>query len=199
MKQLFLDNSISLITKYNKDLSDIDIEKILYGLEGIYLTVFKLLAVFVLAILFGIIKEVLLLLMAYNILRFFAFGFHAESSNDCLLLSICLFIVLPLIVFKQLISISFSPVICLLCLVGFWFFAPSDTVKRPLINPRKRLIRKIASTFLVFIYTLICVFSNNEMLINALFLAVVIEFFMINPITYKLYKQPYDNYKTYCQ
>ena len=197
MKQLFLNNSISLISKYNKELSEMDIEKILYGLEGLYLTFFKLIAIMVLAMLFGIVREVVALLLAYNILRFFAFGFHAESSNDCLILSICLFIVLPLGVFKQIVSVSFAPIACAFCLVGYWFFAPSDTVKRPLINPKKRLIRKVTSTLLVFIYMLICIFSDSEMLIKVVFLAVIIEFFMINPITYKLYNQPYSNYKTY--
>jgi len=197
MKQAFLDNSISLITKHNKSVSLDDIEKIRYGLEGVYLTIFKLAIIFIMAIIFGIIKEVLLLLLAYNILRFFAFGFHANSSNECLALSIGMFLVLPLGVFTNLILLDFAPLICFVCLIGFLFFSPSDTVKRPLPNKKKRIIRKTISSFLVFIYALICAFSNNTLLINLLVLAVIIEFVMINPITYKVYGQPYNNYKTY--
>jgi len=197
MKQAFLDNSVSLIEKYNKSFSKEELEKIKYGLEGIYLSVVKLTIIFILAIMFGIIAEVLLLLLTYNILRFFAFGFHANTSNECLSLSICMFLLLPLGVFTNVISLEFAPMICLLCLGGFLLFAPSDTVKRPLKNKRKRFIRKVISCTLVLIYTLICIFSNNPLIIQIVSLAVIVEFFMINPITYKIYNQSYSNYKNY--
>ena len=49
MKNLFLNNSISFLKKYN-DYSEEEIEKLMYGLEGLYLTITKL------VIIYGFIK-----------------------------------------------------------------------------------------------------------------------------------------------
>ena len=42
MKEKFLNDSINLITRYNNTYTEDDIDKIKYGLEGLYLTVTKL-------------------------------------------------------------------------------------------------------------------------------------------------------------
>ena len=75
MKEKFIDNCIKLITKY-KHYSKKDIMKIRYGLEGIYLTIYKMIILIVLALLLGIIKEFLLVIIFFNILRFTVFGFN---------------------------------------------------------------------------------------------------------------------------
>ena len=196
MKEAFLNRSMSLITSYNDSYSEEEKEKMRYGLEGFYLTIFKTIIIFAIAILFGMFTELLLLMILYNFLRFFAFGFHANSSNACLAFSMMLFLVFPLAVFKNYISLQFSPIICLFCLVAFMLFAPSDTIKRPLTNKRKRSIRKCVSSVIAFIYTLICIVSDNTLLVNCLTLSIVSEMVMINPITYKIFGQPYNNYKT---
>ena len=38
MKKLIINKCMELVTTYNKDLSQRDIDKIRYGLEGLYLT-----------------------------------------------------------------------------------------------------------------------------------------------------------------
>lgn len=42
MKKLIINKCMELVTTYNKDLSQRDIDKIKYGLEGLYLTITKL-------------------------------------------------------------------------------------------------------------------------------------------------------------
>ena len=94
MKSAFLNSSIKFIKNYN-DFSEKDIEKLRYGLEGIYLTVQKLIVIIILSLILGIFKEVLITLILFNIIRFTGFGFHAEKSIQCLFISLFQFVILP--------------------------------------------------------------------------------------------------------
>ena len=88
MKELFLKNSVTFITKYNPNYTSSDIEKIKYGLEGIYLTITKLIIILVLSIFLNITKEIIFVLLFLNIIRYPAFGVHADKSSTCLITSI---------------------------------------------------------------------------------------------------------------
>lgn len=197
MKQSFLENSIKLITTYNTSYSDDDIEKLKYGLEGLYLTITKTVILIIIAIILGILKETIILLVLFNIIRYPAFGFHADNSTTCLLFSSALFIGLPFLILNINITFPIKLIICILCFVSFLLFAPADTPKRPLTNERKRHIRKIFSVIIAIIYT-ISLFLIQDIIISKMILtALIIETIMINPITYKIFKQQYNNYKMY--
>lgn len=195
MKKKFLDSSIDLIKK-NNNYSEEQLEIIRYGLEGLYLTITKAIVIFGIALVLGIFKEVLLLLVTYNIVRSQAFGIHASKSSYCLISStitfiggalFCKYIVLPLWI------MIVCSIICNICL---FLYAPADTYKRPIVNARKRKRFKIISSFLGIIYTiLIIVFNSN--ISNYLLIGMFCSVIMILPITYKIFKLPYDNYKTY--
>ena len=94
MKKKFLDSSVTFIGNY-KELTDDDIEKLRYGLEGIYLTITKLVIIVAVALLLGILKEVIITLILFNVIRYTGFGFHAEKSVQCLFISLFQFIILP--------------------------------------------------------------------------------------------------------
>ena len=196
MKNLFLDNYMNIIINNNSNLTQEQIEKYRYGIEGIYLTITKLIIIFFLGIILGIIKEVFLLLLFFNILRFFGFGYHAKSSIECLIISITFFVLLPFLVSKELLVFKYKIVIISLCLLNFFIFAPSDTKKRPLVNKRKRLIRKGLLLLVSLIYSIVILnYSNN--ISSFIILSLLIEAIMVNPATYKLFGQPYNNYKNY--
>ena len=195
MKKKFLDSSIDLIKK-NNNYSEEQLEIIRYGLEGLYLTITKAIVIFGIALVLGIFKEVLLLLVTYNIVRSQAFGIHASKSSYCLISStitfiggalFCKYIVLPLWI------MIVCSIICNICL---FLYAPADTYRRPIVNARKRKRFKIISSFLGIIYTiLIIVFNSN--ISNYLLIGMFCSVIMILPITYKIFKLPYNNYKTY--
>ena len=54
MKSFFINNSIKIITNYNKNYNQEELEKLKYGLEGIYLTITKTIIIILLGILFNI-------------------------------------------------------------------------------------------------------------------------------------------------
>ena len=194
MKDLFLNNSINFIKK-NTKYKDDDLELIKYGLEGIYLTLTKTIILIILAIIFNIVKELIFVIIFFNLIRFTAFGAHAEKSSICLITSLILMLGLTLLVFKISINPTIKLIICLLCIIDYILFAPADTVKRPLTNKKKRIIRKIISIITSTIYTVLIINLNNMFFSNTLFIALIIEAIMINPIMYKLFGVPFNNYK----
>lgn len=62
MKDRYLKLTTSFITKYHA-YDDDELDKLRYGLEGIYLSVTKLIIITLIAIIIGIIKEFILLLI----------------------------------------------------------------------------------------------------------------------------------------
>lgn len=194
MKEVFLNNSINLIKKYNT-YNETDIEKIRYGLEGIYLTITKLIVILVLSIIFNIFKEIILVLVFLNIIRYPAFGVHADKSSICLITSILLIFGLTLLISKIYISNTIKIILCIICTMDYLIFAPADTIKRPLTNPKKRKYRKIASVILSVVYSIAILLINTRIISNTLLISLVIEAIMINPLTYKALKMPYNNYK----
>ena len=196
IKDKFINSSISLITKYNFYSKD-DIDKLKYGLEGLYLTISKTVIIILLALIIGIVKEVVIVILLFNFIRYFGFGFHASNSYQCLLFSTFCFIIIPTVIINIKISNIGLIVICLICIINYILFAPADTVKRPLPNKKKRIIRKIITVSMGLIYSFMIFILNNDYYTSLLLSAMIIETIVINPLTYKLFKQPYKNYLNY--
>jgi accessory gene regulator B len=192
LQDVIVDKALDFINK-NTKYDENELKKIRYGLEGIYLTITKIIIVLVIGVFFHTLDSVLLTLLFFNILRFFAFGLHAKKSYQCLILSIIQFNILPLLfnyLFNNTLAIY---IVFVIALLSFILFAPSDTVKRPLRNKKKRIIRKILVIITSFIY--IYVAFNFINIRSAILSSLIIESFMINPLSYKLLGLPYNNYK----
>lgn len=196
MKESFIKNSVNLIRKYNSNFTDDDYEKIKYGLEGIYLTFTKMIIILIISILFDITKELLLVLLFFNTIRFPAFGVHADKSIICLITSAILILGLTYLFYNIPLSYICKVIIIIISFIHYPIFAPADTVKRPLTNAKKRKYRKIASCVVAFIFSIIAILFDNT-IATSIFIALILEAIMINPITYKLYGMPYRNYKKF--
>lgn len=195
MKQLFLDYSLDFICKYHT-YSDFDKKKLKYGLEGIYLTITKLIILLILSIVLNMFKEFVLVTILFNIIRYTGFGFHAEKSYQCLLFSTFNFILIPYLLLHITLKPSIVLGISVICILHFLLFAPADTKKRPLTNKRKRIIRKILTVTIGFIYLLTIIILNSKYWTSIILSTLIIQAIIVSPITYLLFKQPYNNYKT---
>ena len=197
MKQLVIKNCLSLISNYNPDLSSKELDKIRYGLEGIYLTFTKLIVISIVAYFIGIFNEYALLLLTFNGMRLFGFGVHAKKSSHCLVSSSLFFLIFPIIckilIIPKLIKLVISVPLILLILM----FAPADTEKRPLKNKKKRIIFKGLTTIIAIFYIILSFVIKNNTLSNCFIFAVVIQVIIILPITYRLFGVNYNNYKKY--
>ena len=194
MKQLFLENSMNFICKY-QSISDYDKKKVKYGLEGLYLTIIKMVLLTILALLLNMFKEFILVVVFFNVIRYTGFGFHAEKSYQCLLFSTFNFIAIPFLLLHIQLSNFFVYTICAICIFHYLLFAPADTKKRPLSNKRKRIIRKIITVMIGFIYTLMIILLNNTYWTSIILSAMIIQAIIISPLIYRLFNQPYNNYK----
>ena len=123
------------------------IDEIMYGVEGIYLTITKTIIIFLLAFILGIAKELFFLLLAFNFIRLFAFGMHMDKSLSCLVFSSTLFIISTFIC--KYISMNNLALYILYSIIFIMIilYAPADTVKRPLIRKNKRQKFKLLSMF----------------------------------------------------
>ena len=194
MKAIFMNRTISFLKKYCT-YSDEEIEKLEYGLEGIYLTITKLIIIFITAALLGIVKEFITLIFLFNIIRYTGFGFHANKSYECLLFSAFCFLIIPIFFINLNLTKFIYILICLFCIFNYLLFTPADTIKRPLINKKKRIIRKIITIIIGITYFLVGLLLFNHWISSILLSALVIEAIVVNPITYYFFRQPYNNFK----
>lgn len=197
MKKLIINKCMELVTTYNKDLSQRDIDKIKYGLEGLYLTITKLIFIIIISIILGIWKETLLLILIFNGIRLTAFGVHAKRSIDCLISSTLFFVLFPFLCIKLTIPLIVKIILVIPLTILIGIFAPADTEKRPLINKKKRKIYKILSIIISIIYMTIAIVIKDNTLSNCFIFAIVIQIIIMLPITYKIFGVSYNNYKNY--
>ena len=196
IKNFVINNSMNLVNglnKYDKEQQ----EEIKYGLEAIYLLVTKFIVIFLIAIILGLWKETLLFLLFFNLLRATAFGIHASKSIYCWISSIISFLIMPYISKNVIFPIWFFIAITIICNILFILYAPADTIKRPLINEKKRKRFKVLTIITSIIYTSIIFIITNNIIKNTIIFAMILQVVLILPITYKIFKLPYNNYKNY--
>ena len=197
MKKKFLNYALSSIHKYYPEYNEEKMEELRYGLEGFYLSTTKLIVIAILAIILGIFKEMLIMLIMFNILRTTGFGLHATKSWICLLSSSTVFILFPIL--SKLITIPtiIKTILAVISTLCIYKYAPADTEKRPLIKKRKRDIYKIITTFTCIILNIISLLIKNNTISNLIIFGVYTEVILILPITYKIFHLSYNNYKNY--
>lgn len=186
-------NLIKQYSDYNSDKIDV----IMYGVEALYITLEKSIIIFSLSFIFGIFKELILLLIFFNIIRMFAFGMHAPTGFICLIMSSVIFLLSAYLLKILTIPKSIIPCIYMAFIFIEFLFAPADTVKRPIVKKKKRKIFKLLSILVTTTYFIISIIISNKVIINAMLLSILIECLLILPLTYKIFKLPYNNYKNF--
>ena len=173
------------------------LEVIEYGLEGLYLTFTKMIIITILSIILNKFTNVLLLLILFNIIRFSSFGLHADKSSHCLIISLSLFIGGVYICDYVYFPLIVKTIISIICILLMAKYAPADTEKRPLINKKKRKRFKILSILSSMIFAILIVIYDKSFVSNYLFMSLLEATIMILPISYRILKLPYNNYKRY--
>lgn len=196
IKNFIINNSISLVNKTNK-YNSIELEEIKYGLESIYLAITKVVVILFISACIGLFKEAVLFLLIFNLVRATAFGLHASKSIWCWISSSISFLLIPFICKNVTFSATFYIVTSIITMIIFLLYAPADTVKRPLINKKKRMLYKLLSIITASIFISLIFIIDNFLIKNMLIFALILESILILPITYKIFKLPYRNYLNY--
>ena len=196
MKEKFISKSIDFINKY-EPCDDLKLIKLKYGLEGIYNLVLKMIVVIFIAIITHTLKETALVILFYGGIRTFSYGIHAKSSLACWITTPILYNLIPILI-KNITMPKYIGYTCLIIsAISMLFFAPADTPKKPLIRKKHRLTCKIISIFIVFLYTMIYLYSKNTIIKDTLIYALMVQTICINPLLYKATNTRFNNYKYY--
>lgn len=197
MKRLFLKYSLKIVSDYYPNYDEDKLDEIRYGLEATYLSLTKTFVILVVCCILGIIKESLILLVLFNFLRLTGFGLHASKSWMCWVSSSITFIGIPFLCRSVTVPNYILCSVCIICILCFFLYAPADTKKRPLIYANRRLIYKIITVTIGIFYTVLVFLVDNSLIQNELVCAMLIESVLIHPLTYRVFKLTYNNYKTY--
>lgn len=197
MKEKLLDGLINRVKKKYPDYDDDKLEIIAYGLDALYITISKTVVIFTISLILGVIKEVLLILLFYNIIRTTAFGMHAKKSSHCYIISIVLFIGMGLICKYVDINLYVKLILAAVSFITLLIYAPADTYKRPLINKRKRKIYKTLTIINSLVYIFLIIIFRDKSISDYLLMGILDASLMIHPLTYRMFQLPYNNYKNY--
>lgn len=197
MKKVFLNTCLKIISQNDPSINEVKLDEIRYGLEGIYLTLTKTIVIFAITYLLGIFKEMLIMLIVFNILRTTGFGIHAKKSWQCWLSSLTIFVLFPFLSKMITMPIGIRATLGITAVIIMLLYAPADTVKHPLINKKKRLIWKWITVVNCMILVAISLSIKDSTICNLMLFGIYSEVAVINPITYKIFKLPYNNYLNY--
>lgn len=196
MRNVVINSSLNIIKKnYNYD--EIKLAELKYGLEAIYILITKSIVILTAAFILNIFKEVIIFTLLYSLIRMPSFGLHATKSWICLVVSLISFITIPYICTIIDINIYIKVVINIICILLMVKNAPADTYKRPIVNKQRRERYKFISSIFAITFSFISLLITNNFISNSLVFALLLQNIMISPITYRIFKLPYNNYKKY--
>ena len=112
---------------------------LLFGLMPIFIVMF-------LGIVFGMLREGLLMIIPFMLIRKFSGGYHLNSSRQCIILS-CALLILALAIVKVLLyfdSAFFLTILVALSVLSLCHFSPVDNDARKLSEKERRQFRRIA-------------------------------------------------------
>lgn len=196
MRNAIINKQLNFIKRYN-NLDDEKLSIIKYGLESIYILITKLVIILLVAFLLGLLKQTIIFLLFYNLVRLPSFGLHATKSWICLISSLLIFIILPYVCTILIIPTNYKLIMGIIGLFFMFKNAPADTYKRPIINEKRRLVYKILSCIITVVMTCISLFIKDQFLASSILISIILQCFMISPTVYKIFKLPYNNYKQY--
>lgn len=196
MKKLIINKFVNIIEN-NKVCSEKDKKIYRYGMECLYNLFTKTFVILLISLLIKTTKEYLLLIIFYSFLRSFAFGIHASNSKNCWISTLTIYIGGSLLIKYLTIPKYIIIIAWMICTIFFILWAPADTPKRPILKVSKRRNLKIKALIMIFIYYFLICFCNNQAILNAIFLSMILEGGCICPLIYKITKTPFNNFIYY--
>jgi len=197
MREKFINKLMIFIKKNNKNTNEEQLEVIQYGLEAIYMTITKTIILFFIAFLLGILKELIIFLPFYILIRMFSFGLHAKTSTQCLISSSLIFLISIFISTYLNLHIYIRTLLGISSILAIYKWSPADTEKRPIVSKKRRQVYKTLSTIIAITFSFLSIFITNSFISNCLVISITVQSFMVCPYVYKLFKLPYNNYLNY--
>ncbi len=196
MKSKFADSCINYL-KNNNACKEEEETKFKYVLESLFSYFTKITVVLLISFYTQTFNITIVTLLLYSVLRGFCFGIHASKNIYCWIITIFVYLAVPIAIKYLSFNTSLIISIYIIGFITICLYAPADTPSRPLINAKKRLMNKIISLVYMGIVTYLAFFFKNVILEEIVALVLLVNAVCINPLTYKIFKIPYNNYKYY--
>lgn len=168
---------------YNTD-SDI----LEYGLIIFFSTIAKTAVVVLIALAFGLLKEIMLCAFIFGLLRTFAGGVHAKTPIGCLIGMLFTYFsvyllssIIPYSTYLFWISLAF-------CLFTVLLYAPADTAEKPILNPKQIKAMKLCSVLVLLIMYLLAFSFFTEAVKKIIIFSSIFECVTILPFMYSITK-----------
>lgn len=165
---MFIDKISRKTTQFLIEKDIIEFNKFdiyLYGLQLFYSTTLKSIGLIIIAMFLGYVKEAILFVCFFTVLRTYIGGYHSSSYLNCFIATaLCIF---PTIKISYLITdkISIYHIIILLfiSIVLIGLFAPVDSPNKPLSDKEKIKYKKIGLRIVLIesLLIIICSVYNN--------------------------------------
>lgn len=194
---LFLTNRI------RKEMPEIDDEKaevINYGLQNIVGEIPKIFLMLIVALVLGIFKWALITFIIFLPYRGASGGFHLKTHIGCIIGTIIFYCGIPFLAKYLILSeIAKYFVIGILWIFGMIMiklYAPADTEDVPILAPKDRKKKQIASYLTFSIGLIIALLISNTMVTNVLILGSFVQTISITKLAYRLTNNKYG-YEVY--
>lgn len=197
MKYLPIIKCMNLIKKKQPHLTDVELEKIEYGLAGVYLSATKLIIISIVAILLGQFRETIIFVSIYALIKMHSYGLHATKSWICLMSSLLTFIPLTWLAIHGTIPFIIKYIIGVIGIGMIYKNSPADTYKKPIINKSKRHKHQLYATLTAIIFAILSITINNVFIANCLILALLLQSLITSPVIYSVFNLPFNNYLRY--
>lgn len=196
MRETFVTKNLDFVSKYN-NYSESDKAILKYGFEVLYTMVTKTIGLLFISYFLNILKETIILMLMYFLIRLFGHGAHAKKSSHCWIVSIMSYTLFPLLIKYWVVPKFLIIVIGSVAILCFIKWAPADTPKKPIVNKKKRIILKLFTVIISVTLLGYSVFSSSSLISNSIFYSLIMNIIAINPITYKIFGITFNNYKNF--
>ena len=164
-----------------------------FGFQGIYQSVIKVLVLGGIALLLGIVKPMLFVILAFTTLRFFAGGTHMGTYMKCFLVTILTFIPASLAAkcLSEIVDVLFVIAVFVISAVLIVFYAPKNSPLNQISEKRAKTLRVLSIiTILVWFIISVCLylFQQAEPAVSVC-LGILLEVSSIVPLFEKLYNK----------
>lgn len=199
-----IDKICTFLTKrIQKEMPDIDEERaevINYGLQNIIGEIPKIILLFVISWILGVLKEVVFMFIVLSPYRGASGGFHLKTHMGCLIGTTIFYCGVAFLSKNIVLSESIK----YLLIAGGWIFgmimiklyAPADTENVPILSKKERKKKQIMSYLTFTIGMLASIFIKNNVISNILIFGNLLQTINITKLAYKITKNKYG-YEVY--
>lgn len=176
-------------------------EVMLFGITRIVEDIPKYVAIIIICLLLGVIKEFALVMLVTAMYKTFTGGVHLHTNIGCFISSLvsiiaCIYVPNILIKFENII-IPFYIFVYIFSLYVIWVYVPADVPEIPVINERRRKRDKVMSLVVLNIISIISIFIiENSIYVCTIMITILYIDLMTTRTVYKIFKNEYG-YETY--